>query len=267
MFDDLPRYQPPTDAFTLIYLDKDMLVVNKASGILTNPGKDPAMQDCLLHRVQQQFPSAILVHRLDMATSGLVVFALRRKAEAALKQSFAQRLVQKYYLARVAGIPSATQGRLQWPLTADLAAPPRNKVCLTTGKPALTDYVLLSSTLTDHSTAHTSASTSERTASTTPSPILMGSSLLALKPHTGRAHQLRVHLLTLGHVILGDNLYGDRQWHLASSRLLLHAHCIEVPHPYHGKPLYLTAPIDMDAFGITAPLPDLAALFGGAPPP
>jgi tRNA pseudouridine32 synthase/23S rRNA pseudouridine746 synthase len=265
MFDDLPHYQPPADAFELIYHDKDMLVVNKASGILTNPGKDPAMQDCLLHRVQQQFPSAILVHRLDMATSGLVVFALRRKAEAALKQSFAQRLVQKYYVARVAGIPLASQGRLQWPLTADLAAPPRNKVCLTTGKPALTDYVLLSSTLADRSTFCMPESTSERTA--TSSPSLMGSSLLALKPHTGRAHQLRVHLLTLGHVILGDNLYGDRHCQLASPRLLLHAHSIELPHPYHGKPIQLIAPIDMDAFGITVPLPDLAALFGGATSP
>jgi tRNA pseudouridine32 synthase/23S rRNA pseudouridine746 synthase len=255
MFDDLPRYQPPADAFQVIYQDKDMLVVNKASGILTNPGKDPSMQDCLWHRVQQQFPSALLVHRLDMATSGLVVFALRRKAEAALKQAFAQRMVQKYYVARVAGMPSVSQGRMQWPLTADMAAPPRNKVCLISGKPALTDYIVMSSTLTD-SAADTTLEPPNQ------SPSLMGSSLVALKPHTGRAHQLRVHLLTLGHVILGDDLYGDHHCRLASSRLLLHAHSIELPHPYHGTPIQLTAAIDMAAFGITDPLPALASLFG-----
>ncbi len=112
-------YNPPADPLLdILYLDKDILVVNKPSGLLTNPGRSEDMQDCLLSRVQQQFPLAQLVHRLDMSTSGLVVFALRRKAEAALKQQFASRSVKKIYRARVWG-QIAEQGMVSAPLIAD----------------------------------------------------------------------------------------------------------------------------------------------------
>jgi tRNA pseudouridine32 synthase/23S rRNA pseudouridine746 synthase len=232
-------YQPPTTPLELLYQDKDLLVVNKPSGLLTNPGKGAHLSDCLLSRVQAEFPTALLVHRLDMATSGLVVFALRRKAEAALKQQFASRRVKKTYLARVHGTPATRSGYIDAPLTADLAAPPRNKVCFSEGKAARTYYQLLPE-------AHNHAGATTYNA------------LLALFPLTGRAHQLRVHLLHLGHPILGDTLYppGDTYGDIATpvSRLLLHAMALEIQQPYSGEPLHFLQQPDLAAFGLSQPI-------------
>lgn len=223
------NYQPPlTPWLHICYQDKDMLVVAKPSGILTNPGKGPSLADCLLSRVQQQFPQALLVHRLDMATSGIVVFALRRKAEASLRQQFAERLTDKLYLATVHGRPPHDEGCIDLPLIADLAAPPRNKVCWQHGKPAQTYYQRLET-----------------------SALPSGSqSLLALRPITGRAHQLRVHLNHLGHPIVGDALYpyptqpANIRALNQSSRLHLHAAILALNHPYHGSRLRFVLPTE-----------------------
>jgi tRNA pseudouridine32 synthase/23S rRNA pseudouridine746 synthase len=234
-------YQPPTTPLELLFQDKDLLVVNKPSGLLTNPGKGAHLSDCLLSRVQAEFPTALLVHRLDMATSGLVVFALRRKAEATLKQQFASRTVKKTYLARVHGTPANQSGYIDAPLIADLAAPPRNKVCFEQGKAAQTYYQLLP----EH-TNHGLQAAEKHNA------------LLALFPLTGRAHQLRVHLLHLGYPILGDALYGppyaSGEVTTSASRLLLHAMALEIQQPYSGEPLQFLQQPDLAAFGLNQPL-------------
>ncbi len=229
-------YQPPQTTLEICYQDKDLLVVNKPSGLLTNPGRGEHLADCLLSRVQKLFPSALLVHRLDLSTSGLVVFALRRKAEVSLKQQFAERVVKKTYLARVWQHPAQIKAEINLPLIADLTAPPRNKVCLTQGKAAHTAYQWL--------------------------PDNSEHALLALFPSTGRAHQLRVHLQSIGHPILGDALYAHAQALAAAPRLLLHATVLELNQPYSAKRLRFIAPPDAEKFGIAdAPSADYLQLF------
>jgi tRNA pseudouridine32 synthase/23S rRNA pseudouridine746 synthase len=232
MHNDNFCYQPPDSPLVIHYQDKDIVVVAKPSGLLTNPGKGAHLADCLLNRVQIEFPTALLVHRLDLATSGLVVFALRRKAEAALKQQFAERTVKKTYLARVWQQPLQAAATIELPLIADLFAPPRNKVCHKQGKVAITHY----QTLAD------------------PNPH----SLVILHPLTGRAHQLRVHMNSIGHPILGDALYAHPEALAAAPRLLLHALALEINQPYSGTRLRFVAPPDPVDFSI--PHAD-AALF------
>lgn len=216
---DLFIYQPPTEPWLeVIYQDKDLIVLNKPSGLLTNPGRGPHLADCLLSRVQQQYPLAQLVHRLDMATSGLVVIALRRKAEAALKLQFANRSVSKRYLAMVWGTLAQTSGSIDVPLIADAENLPKQKVCLQTGKTAVTHYTVLQQ-LTDRA-------------------------LVELRPVTGRSHQLRLHMLHLGHPILGDAFYAHTEALAAASRLQLHAASLQLNQPYNGERLSFNADSD-----------------------
>jgi len=229
MLSDTFDYQPPNGSWPrLIYQDKDVLVIKKPSGLLSNPGKGPALADSVQHRLEQQFSGLYLVHRLDLATSGLMVFALRRKAEAALKAQFANRQVDKTYLALVTGKPNSDTGRIDAPLSADLARPPRNKVCEINGKAALTYYQVL-------------WSDGKR-------------SLLQLKPITGRSHQLRVHLLSIGHPILGDALYGEAASQQACDRLLLHACSLAFNQPYSGERLQFDWVPDWSAYGVPSPI-------------
>lgn len=195
-----------------------MIVLNKPSGLLSNPGRAPEHQDSVLTRVRLQFPQAEIVNRLDMATSGLVVIALRKNAERALKTAFQQRLVKKVYRARVWGHPVAAEGEIDLPLICDWPNRPLQKVCHEQGKPALTRYRVLSSD------AH--------------------STLVELYPVTGRSHQLRVHMLALGHAILGDEFYAPEPALSASERLLLHALSLELPHPYSNEQIRFEAPCD-----------------------
>lgn len=216
---DVFSYCPPTEPWLdILYQDKDIVVLNKPSGLLTNPGRGPHLADCLLSRVQQQFPLAQLVHRLDMATSGLVVIALRRSAERALKQQFADRQVAKRYLAVVWGKLAPSHGQVDVPLIADHQQPPKQKVCLTTGKPALTHYTVMQQ--------------------------LADRALVELKPVTGRSHQLRVHMLHLGHPILGDAFYACDKVRTAAPRLLLHAATLAFNQPYSGLPLQFNVGAD-----------------------
>lgn len=206
------EYRPPQEPWLDVrYVDRDIIVVNKPSGLLSNPGRDPAHQDCVLSRVRESYPLAQIVHRLDMDTSGVMVLALRKKAERALKVQFQGRETRKVYRARVWGVPSPAEGEIDLPLICDWPNRPLQKVCHTTGKPSLTGYRVLSSD------AH--------------------SSLVELYPVTGRSHQLRVHLLAIGHPILGDRFYAPAEVVAASERLLLHALELELSHPYSGERL------------------------------
>ena len=212
-------YSPPTEPWLdILYQDKDVLVLNKPSGLLTNPGRGEHLADCLLSRVQQQFPLAQLVHRLDMATSGVVVIALRRKAEAALKAQFANRTVSKRYLAVVRGVLRQTEGMIDLPLLADSDNPPKQKICHSAGKAAITHFKVLQQ--------------------------LPDRALVELLPVTGRSHQLRVHMLALGHPILGDAFYADKDSKAAAPRLLLHAATLRFYQPYSGTPLCINADTD-----------------------
>ncbi|QSX35982.1 RluA family pseudouridine synthase [Shewanella sedimentimangrovi] len=216
------HYQPPALPWLDIrYRDRDLIVISKPSGLLSNPGRAPETHDCALTRLQRLYPDTLLVHRLDCATSGIMVFARNKKAESNLKTQFQDRHTEKLYIAEVAGIVEPDEGEIDLPLGADKLNPPWQQVDIE-GKSALTRFKVL-----------------ERR---------QDSTLLQLMPLTGRTHQLRVHMLALGHPILGDDFYGqdtpfaDTTVELARPRLCLHAQSLSLSHPYSGKPLQFVSP-------------------------
>lgn len=195
----------------VVHLDDDLIAIDKPAGLLSVPGRGPDKQDCAAARVQAAYPGALVVHRLDQATSGLLLFARHLGAQQAVSRAFEQRAVHKQYVAEVWGDPGA-DGLIDLPLLADWPNRPRQKVDATLGRPSQTRWQRLS---TDGLRSR-----------------------LQLEPLTGRAHQLRVHLLALGHPIVGDALYDpDRP----APRLLLHAERLVLPHP-SGQPLALQSP-------------------------
>ncbi|WP_024460042.1 pseudouridine synthase [Marinimicrobium sp. LS-A18] len=200
----------------IVYADDTLLVVNKPAGLLTVPGRGPEKQDCLINRLLVPYPNARIVHRLDQATSGLVLIPLGYEAQKHLARQFEQRLVHKCYTAVVGGVMADEAGEVDLPLICDWPNRPRQKVDYTDGKAALTRYRVL-----------------QRSAEAT---------RVALEPVTGRSHQLRVHMQALGHPILGDNLYATPAYLAASDRLLLHATTIEFTHPQTGSPVYCESP-------------------------
>ncbi|NSL56800.1 RluA family pseudouridine synthase [Uliginosibacterium aquaticum] len=219
MFPPPSPYQPPPDqGLPLIYVDEALLVLDKPAGLLTVPGRGPEKADCLAARVQKLFPEALIVHRLDMETSGLVLMARGPAMQRALSQLFEQRRINKRYLARVAGRLTPERGAVNLPLITDWPRRPRQMVDHGIGKPSLTHY----------SSLHFDAATQ--------------SSRVALEPLTGRSHQLRVHMLSLGHPILGDALYAPEAVRLAAPRLMLHAEWLGFPHPDSTEPVEFTAP-------------------------
>jgi tRNA pseudouridine32 synthase/23S rRNA pseudouridine746 synthase len=189
----------PEGALRVLHQDSRLLVADKPAGLLCVPGRGADKADCLATRVQAHCADALVVHRLDMATSGLVLFGRGAAVQRALSIAFAERQMHKRYEAVVAGHAAAAQGEIDLPLAADWPQRPRQQVCHATGKPALTRWQLLS---------HDAAA---------------GTSRLALVPVTGRTHQLRLHLAAIGHPILGDALYAPPPWLAAAPRLLLHA--------------------------------------------
>ena len=210
-------YDPPRAPLRVVHADRDIVVVDKPSGLLSVPGRGPDLADSALSRVRADHPAAIDVHRLDLDTSGLLLFALGRAAERELKRQFRERLVEKTYLAWVWGVVADDQGEVDLPLAPDPAEKLRHVVS-PTGKPALTRYRVL------RREAHTS--------------------LVELHPLTGRSHQLRVHLLALGHPILGDRFYADGPALAAAPRLMLHAAALSLLHPYRGAPVTFSSPPD-----------------------
>ena len=201
-------YSPPNDPLDVLYEDGHIVVVNKPSGLLSVPGRGEHLADCLLTRVQAAFPDALLVHRLDRDTSGVMVFALTAHAQRSLSMQFEKRSTKKTYVARVSGKIAEKQGSIDLPLIVDWPNRPLQKVCHDTGKPALTDWRVMK--------------------------VGGGETRVRLSPKTGRSHQLRVHMLAIGHVILGDPLYAKGE-DLEYPRLMLHSEELRLNHPESGK--------------------------------
>ncbi|MCG7572979.1 RluA family pseudouridine synthase [Phaeobacter sp. CNT1-3] len=205
---EITPYAPPNDPLEILHEDHEIVVVNKPSGLLSVPGRGEHLADCLLTRVQAVFPQALLVHRLDRDTSGVMIFGLTPHAQRNLSMQFEKRTTKKSYIARVHGRIEEKAGTVDLPLIVDWPNRPRQMVCHETGKEAVTLWRVLK------------ASDAE--------------TRVRLTPKTGRSHQLRVHMLALGHVILGDPLYatGEAADH---PRLMLHSEELRVNHPESGK--------------------------------
>ncbi|MCD9027253.1 RNA pseudouridine synthase [Luteimonas sp. BDR2-5] len=210
------------DCLRVLHVDPHLLAFDKPSGLLSVPGRGPDRQDCLATRAAAAWPDARIVHRLDMATSGVIVMARGEAMQRALSIAFADREIDKRYVAVVAGWPTADAGEIDLPLLTDWPNRPRQMVDAIAGKPSLTRWRVLS--------RDTAGDGSRRTR-------------LALTPVTGRSHQLRVHLQAIGHPILGDALYADDDARAAAPRLLLHAETLAMSHPAHGAGLTLTCPV------------------------
>lgn len=216
----LPDYAPPPHTgLDIAYADEDFLVVNKPSGLLSVPGRGEKFHDSMVSRVLLEYPQALTVHRLDMQTSGLLVLALGATMHRALSELFQTRQVHKRYVAEVAGLVQADEGEVALPLITDWPNRPRQKVDEAAGKPALTRWRVLG-----RDAAH-------------------GSTRLALEPVTGRSHQLRVHMMSIGHAILGDPLYASAEARARADRLLLHAAELGLPHPRTGAWVQLSNPV------------------------
>ena len=206
----------PPPGLDVVHADAHLIVLNKPANLLSVPGKGPDKSDCLSARAQAIWPDALIVHRLDMATSGLCVMARDTQAQRSLSQAFASRQTHKRYEAVVAGNPDDTQPSadgwqlIDLPLMVDWPNRPRSKVCHERGKPSLTRWRSLGVDPAHQFTR------------------------VLLEPVTGRTHQLRVHLMALGHPILGDALYASGQALQAAPRLLLHATRLALPHPATG---------------------------------
>ena len=221
-------YNPPRDCgLDLVYWDESLVVANKPPGLLSVPGRGMDKADSLASRVQQEFPDALSVHRLDMSTSGLLVFARGADMHRRLSHLFRERKVKKYYIALVAGRVEATAGEVDLPLGSDWPNRPRQKVDFAIGKPSLTRYRVLS---TPQKSMRHFIHADERS---------FTASRVELEPITGRTHQLRVHMAAIGHPVLGDGLYGGAARN-AAERLLLHARAISFLHPFSDALLTLS---------------------------
>ena len=195
-----PHFQNPSDPTEPIYADEFLLAVSKPAGLLAVPGRGLDKQDCLSLRVQRHFSDALIVHRLDMATSGLLLFARGIPMQRKLSEMFRERLIAKRYTAIVSGKMDPERGEITLPISDDWPNRPRQKID-EQGKPALTRFEVMEQ---DGNMAR-----------------------LWLEPVTGRTHQLRVHLMAINHPIVGDALYGG----MHASRLMLHAQSLEFLHP------------------------------------
>lgn len=209
MLNPVPKsfdYRPPTEPWlTVIHADDDLVVLDKPSGLLSVAGKDPALADCLEARVKARWPGAAMAHRLDKDTSGVLVMALNKRALGHVGQEFEQRRAKKSYVARVWGNVAGDGGRIDLPLATDWENKPRQRVDHERGRSSVTDWVVEGRE--------------------------DGITRLRLYPLTGRTHQLRVHLLELGHPILGDPFYATGAALAAADRLQLHAEELAFNHP------------------------------------
>ena len=210
-------YEPPKTPLDILYIDEDVLVVNKPSGLLTVPGKELKHHDSLELRVKIEYPNSFLVHRLDMDTSGVIIFALSKSTQRSLNLQFEKRIVKKLYEARVFGNIKEDNGFIDLPLIVDWPNRPLQKIDAKEGKSALTHWQVL-----------------DREGDVT---------RVALIPETGRTHQLRVHMMSLGHTILGDRFYGNVAEINLANELQLHAKDLMIIHPKNGKKITFKAPL------------------------
>lgn len=219
----LIEYNPPTTPFlNEVYRDNHILVLNKPSGLLSVPGNRPEYFDSATTRVQQKYGFTEPAHRLDMATSGLLLFALSKTAEKELKRQFREREPKKHYIAVIygkLGEKAGDVGVMNFPLICDWENRPRQKICYERGKKAITHYEVLS---------HYPNNTTR----------------VKLTPITGRSHQLRLHCLALGHPIIGDKFYANPLARSLASRLCLHAESLTITHPITGEVMTFHAEAD-----------------------
>lgn len=208
-------YSPPDAAPAILYADDHIVVADKQAGLLSVPGRGDALADCLIDRLRVAFPDILLVHRLDMDTSGVMIFGRTKAAQGFLGQQFEKRLTKKIYLARLWGRLEGRAGQVDLPLIVDWANRPRQHVNFETGKPAVTDWRVVR--LEEVETR------------------------VRLTPKTGRTHQLRVHMAALGHPILGDPLYASGEA-AGFPRLMLHADSLKMRHPETGVAMTFSAP-------------------------
>lgn len=208
-------YTPPDVPLRIIYEDRAILVADKPSGLLSVPGKTEGRADCLETRLRRAYPGTLLVHRLDCDTSGVMIFARNKAAQGFLGQEFEKRRSKKTYVARVFGDLQPESGQVDLPIGVDWPNRPRQMVDTVNGRAAVTDWVVLG-----------------RDA---------GETRVHLFPLTGRSHQLRVHMLSLGHPILGDPIYATGET-AAYPRLMLHAETLSLHHPDSGEWVTFTAP-------------------------
>ena len=201
---------------TPVYFDEHMLVLNKPSGLLSVPGRGPEKQDCLSKRVQAIYPDALVVHRLDQDTSGLLIMARGIEAQRRISKAFETRQIHKRYMAVVVGEPEPTEKDADgWALIegAILLDWPNRPLHIIhpDGKPSQSRWRMLESS--------------------------DSASLIELEPVTGRTHQLRVHMQSIGHPMLGDSLYAPHEVRALTPRLMLHAKSIRLAHPFTTEPL------------------------------
>lgn len=208
------NYDPPTEPLRILHHDHQLLLVDKPSGLLSVPGKGADLADCLITRVQAVFPEALLVHRLDRDTSGVMVFALSPSAQRHLGLQFEKRQTRKTYVARVWGHVAERTGTVNLPLIVDWPNRPLQMVDHENGREAITDWRV----------QRLEAQTTR----------------IRLFPKTGRSHQLRVHMQAIGHPILGDPFYATGEARNAP-RLMLHAENLKLRHPDGGRGLSFTA--------------------------
>jgi tRNA pseudouridine32 synthase/23S rRNA pseudouridine746 synthase len=218
-----PDAAPAVGAVAVVYIDEHLIVLHKPSGLLSVPGRGPDKQDCLSARVQAQYPDALVVHRLDMATSGLIVMARGAAMQRALNAAFSNRLVHKTYEAVVSGTVNCDDSSwhtIDLPIAVDWPNRPLRTINHDAGQASQTRYRVIA-TRADTATTR-----------------------LALEPLTGRTHQLRVHLQAIGHPILGDALYAPPTVLAQAPRLLLHASSLAFAHPVDGRALHFTCAAD-----------------------
>lgn len=217
-------YAPPQHPrLDILYQDDAIIVLNKPSGLLSVPGRLPEHSDSIASRVQELFPTAAIVHRLDMCTSGVILMALTKAAQSHISRQFQQRSTAKYYYARLEGIPAATNGSIDLPLRCDWPNRPRQMIDFIEGKPALTHWqVIAQQQASDDNNQQASAT-------------------VLLKPVTGRSHQLRLHMLALGTPILGDELYASKKGIAEAEHLQLHAAMLEIEHPLSSEKITFKA--------------------------
>lgn len=209
-------YTPPAQVpLDILHADDALIFVNKPADLLSVPGRTENLSDCVVSRLLIEYPEALLVHRLDVATSGVMVFARTPEAQRHLGLQFEKRYTKKVYTAEVAG-HIAESGHVNLPLRADWPERPRQMVCFEHGKSAQTDWMKVKEN--------------------------QSSSRISLHPITGRSHQLRVHMWAIGHPILGDRIYAPDDMFDAAPRLCLHAKSLTVRHPKGGEPITITTP-------------------------
>ncbi len=195
----------------ILFEDEHLIFINKPSGLLSVPGKDANPDYCIVGQLNQYLQGCLIVHRLDMDTSGIMVLAKDKQTHKALSRQFQERQTKKEYQAICSGIASQKNGSIKLPMRCDWANRPIQIIDFKQGKHAQTNWQVIEQ-------------------KTDIFKVL-------LSPVTGRSHQLRLHMKQLGHPILGDNLYADKISYSQKNRLMLHASKLKLTHPNNNKPL------------------------------